>query len=87
MEKSPIDSGISLQPSTEGLLTDLQRLEQEPDFILIKRFGFSLKKLTERYSDGAPENIIAAALGITTEEVEQKYQNIIKCLRALVDVE
>ena len=61
-------------------------LATEPDYILLKRFGFSLKRLMERYPDGAPDNVIALALGITEAEVERRYQNVVKVLRGSVGV-
>jgi len=59
-------------------------LAQDPDFILSKRFGFSLAKLMTRYPDGAPDNVIAGALGMTEEQVENRYQEIVKILRKSV---
>lgn len=61
---------------------DLQRrLEQEPDFILLKRFSNSLAELLERYPEGAPENVIAKALGMEEDEVEEFYQRVVLKLR------
>ena len=62
-------------------------LNQDPDFILTKRFGFSIKRLLERYPDGAPDNVIAAALGIPEAEVEQRYQSIVRVLQGRVGVQ
>ena len=61
-------------------------LTTDPDFICMKRFGFSLKRLMERYPEGAPDSVIAQALNITEAEVERRYQNIIQVLRVGVGV-
>jgi len=37
--------------------------------------------LMTRYPDGAPDNVIAGALGMTEEQVENRYQEIVKILR------
>lgn len=59
-------------------------LANDPDYILTKRFGFSLKRLLERYPDGAPDGVIAVALGISEAEVERRYQNIVGILKGRV---
>jgi hypothetical protein len=65
-------------------MSDLERLAQDPDFILTKRFGYSLQKLVERYPDGAPDHVIAAALGTTETEVERRYQDVVRYLKGFV---
>lgn len=59
-------------------------LATDPDYILTKRFGFSMKRLMDRYPDGAPDSVIALALGVTEAEVERRYQNIITVIRGRV---
>ena len=61
-------------------------LENDPDFIALKRFEFSLDKLIDRYPDGCPSHVIAGALGITEEAVEVMYQDIIQKLRITMKV-
>lgn len=56
-------------------------LETIPDFIAIKRFDYSLAKLEERYPDGAPDRVIAAALQISEDEVGARYARIVSQLR------
>lgn len=63
-----------------------QRLASEPDFIALKRFDFSLVKLLERYPDGAPDKVIAAALLISEPEVEELYQQAVAQLRIIMGV-
>lgn len=57
------------------------RVDTEPDFILSKKFGYSMQRLIERYPDGAPDEVIAQALGITPAEVEKEYQAIVLKIR------
>ena len=60
----------------------LRKIEEDPDFINLKRYGYSLKRVLERYPDGAPENLIAQALCMTEDEVEEAYMDIVEVLRA-----
>lgn len=61
-----------------------ERLETDPDFILIRRFDYSLKKLVERYPDGAPDRIIAQALGIEEHEVQEIYRGVVLKLKSIL---
>lgn len=60
------------------------RIENDEDFINIKRFDYSLKKLLERYPEGAPVSVMAQALMIPEEELEVMYQNILSKLRKAI---
>lgn len=59
-------------------------LATDPDFVCMKRFGFSLRRLIERYPEGAPDSVIAQALNISESEVERRYQSIVQVLRESV---
>ena len=61
-------------------------LENDIDFVAIKRYKYSLAVLEDRYPDGAPDHIIAKALGIPETEVEVRYQKIVLELRAKMGV-
>lgn len=68
-----------------------RRVETDPDFVAIKRFDYSLKKLMakyppEKYPEGVPTKIIAQALMMTEDEVEELYQSIILKLRGVMQV-
>lgn len=63
-----------------------QMLHDDHEFIALKRFDYSITKLEERYPDGAPDHVIAAALFITEEDVELQYQAIVAKLRAAMGV-
>lgn len=60
-------------------------IENDPDYIAIKRFDYSLKKLLERYSDGAPTRVICQALQMDENEVEILYQSILQKLRSKLE--
>lgn len=69
-------------------VTEAKRLiETDEDFVYLKRFGFSLKKLLERYPDGVPSKVIAQALLMTEEEVEELYQSVVVKMREALKVE
>ena len=74
---------IKVKPTPE----DQQKLDNVEDYILINRYEHSAEKLAKRYPEGAPDHIIAQALGFNEEEIEPMYQRIIACLRHLVGVE
>lgn len=61
------------------------KLENEEDFINLKRFEYSLQQLMERYPEGCPDKIIAKALMIPEEEVEKLYQEIAQKLHELIE--
>jgi hypothetical protein len=63
-----------------------KRVETDPDYIALGRFDYSLEKLLERYPDGCPDRIIAAALLIGEHEVEELYQKAIARLRLIMGV-
>lgn len=59
----------------------------DEDFIAIRRYNYSLKKLLEKYPDGAPNKVIAQALAIDEEDVENLYNLTVAKLRRLMGVE
>lgn len=65
---------------------DKKRLETDPDYIALKRFDYSLKKLLQRYPEGAPDRIIANALLIPEEDVEEVYDATVQKLREVMGV-
>ena len=62
------------------------RLVSDPDFIAIKRYDYSLKKLLAAFPNGAPERIIAQALGIKEPEVAGLYRAAVLKLRDAMHV-
>jgi hypothetical protein len=61
-------------------------IETDPDFVCARRFGNSLSRLEERYPDGCPDHVIASALGISEDEVQEKMDTIIEKLRTAMGV-
>jgi hypothetical protein len=63
-----------------------QMLEEIPDYIAIKRYGNSLTALQKRYPDAIPSHIVALALELTEEAVEERYQQIVSCLKSQMGI-
>jgi hypothetical protein len=63
-----------------------RRVKQEPDFVYLKRFNYSLLELLERYPEGAPDRLIAQGLLLSVEEVQTIYENILAKLRNQIGV-
>ncbi len=63
------------------------KLLDDEDHILLKRFNYSLKETLERYPEGVPEHLIAQALDLEEEEVSELYQDVVEKLRAIMKVE
>lgn len=61
-------------------------LENKEDFVFLKRFEYSLAAVLERYPDGCPDRIVAAALLLTEDDVEELYQRTIIKLRNIMGV-
>lgn len=64
-----------------------KKIAEDPDFVYLKRFDFSLNKLLQRYPDGCPDRIIANALMVPEAEVEELYQSAVAKLRLIMGVE
>lgn len=61
-----------------------EKIYVDPDWVELRRFDNSLKKVLKRYPDGAPDRLIAQALGITEQEVQEQYDQIVEKLRRAV---
>lgn len=64
-----------------------RKIAEDPDYVNIKRFGNSLNKVLERYPEGAPTKVIAQAMLMTEQEVEEMYQKVVVKLRRALKVE
>ena len=62
----------------------VRKVKEDKDFIALKRFGYSLTDLRDRYPDGCPNHIIASALLVTEDEVEQLWLTAVKHLQGLL---
>ena len=70
------------------ILEEVQELiRKDKDFIYSKRFDFSLKKLLERYPEGAPTKLIAQVLLMEESEVEELVEESISSIRKKMKVE
>lgn len=65
----------------------LQRISEDPDFVYLKRFDYSLEKVLDRFPDGVPNRMIAQALMMTEEEVEEQLQLTLTKIRMFLGVE
>lgn len=63
-----------------------KRVNEDQDFVALKRFDYSLEALLERYPDGCPDRVIAQALLISEPEVEELYQETVLKLRSIMGV-
>ena len=59
---------------------------EDPNYVALKRFEFSLEKVLDRYPEGCPDRLIAQALMIPEHEVEELYQNAVVKLRMIMGV-
>lgn len=66
--------------------TSKQMVEEDEDFINIKRFDNSVAKLLVRYPDGCPDRIAATALMMTEEEVRELFADSVQELRQIIGI-
>jgi hypothetical protein len=64
-----------------------KKILYDPDFVFLKRFDYSIDQLMERYPDGCPTRIIAQALMLTEDDVDELYERLVLKLRRLMGVE
>jgi len=60
----------------------LFRINNDPEFVYLKRLDYSLTRVIERFPEGAPDRTVAQALMITAEDVHRIYNDIVMRLRA-----
>ena len=63
------------------------KIKNEPDFVNIRRFAYSLSNVRTRYPDGAPDHIVATALMIPEAEVTATYERIVNRLREIMGLD
>ena len=64
-----------------------RRVQEDPDYVDLKRWDYSLEKVVNHYPEGAPDRLVATALMITEDDVETCYQQIVLKLRNAMKVE
>lgn len=78
-EKTSSEKSSSSPPLTSA---EARRLvKEDPDFVYVKRFDYSLKRITERYPEGVPARLIAQALFLAEDDIEKLYNDIIAKLK------
>lgn len=71
-------------PTDENLK---ERIANDPDFVALKRYEYSLDKLLNRYQDSSiPDRVIAQALNLSETELEAVYTALIAKLRERMGV-
>jgi hypothetical protein len=83
MPNNPIHTKTKIELEMEQTRS---KLENDPDFIAIKRFGFSLDAISERYPEGCPKHIIGKALLLSDDEIDALYDKIVLSLREKMKV-
>jgi len=64
-----------------------ERIASEPDFIFLKRFDYSLASLVQKHPGGVSNRVVAAALMVTEDDVDDIYENIILKLRDIMKID
>lgn len=62
-------------------------IHQQPDFVNLKRYDYSLEKVMEAFPDGCPDKVIAAGLDLTEEQLKALSDSITLKLRTLMKVD
>jgi hypothetical protein len=62
-----------------------RKFAEDPDFVNLPKFGYSLQRALKRYPNGLPEELIAEALGTTVEGARARYNEVAAKLRAAVE--
>lgn len=60
-------------------------LNNDPDFVLTRRFGYSMTALLEKYPDGVPKRLVSQALGIPEGELAIRFDAVVQELKRLVN--
>lgn len=55
-------------------------------FVYAKRYNYDIEEMLLRYPESCPDHVIAAALMITEDDVEEVYERIVLKLRELMGV-
>jgi hypothetical protein len=63
------------------------QLQSNPDFVNLKRYGYSLTAVMEQFPNGCPDKLIAQALLITEDDVKALDEGITAKLRSAMKVD
>lgn len=61
-----------------------QLILEDPDFISLKRFNYSIEEMKVRYPEGAPDHVCGAALLLSEEEYQEEYNKVVEKLKGLI---
>lgn len=65
-----------------------ERLYSQVDFILLKKYEYSLQALLLRYKGkSVPSKTAANALNLTEEEFDEEFQRVVSKLREIMKVD
>jgi len=62
-------------------------MQTDPDFVYLKRYGYSISKAIDAFPDGCSDRVIAQALGLQEEQIPELYQEIVVKLRNSLKIE
>lgn len=62
------------------------RVDAEKDFVAVGHHKHSLKAIRARYPDGAPDHVVAKAMGRTEAQVRSMYAVAVRTLRKIMGV-
>ena len=62
-----------------------KRVETEENFVTVPRYNYSLDKMMNYNPDGYSREVIANALAITDEELEELYEEALRRLREMLN--
>jgi hypothetical protein len=58
------------------------RVNNDPEFVNIKRYNYSIENLLARYQDSSiPDRVVAQALALTEQELEDEFARLVEKLR------
>ena len=63
-----------------------RRIAEDPDFVNLKRYGYSLAAVLEAFPNGCPDKLIAQALLVTEDDVPAMEDVITTKLRRSMKV-
>lgn len=64
-----------------------EKLRNEPDYVMLKRFDHSLAKVESAFLEGeVPDHVVAGCFGMTEDQGREMYAKIIEELRKLMEV-
>lgn len=63
----------------------MSKIHTDPNYVALKRYGYSLERIKKRYPQGCPTHVIAQGLEITEAEVDTLFNQTVEKLKKLVE--